>query len=106
MSIIERLKRFWIRKILRKVYDPIEIIENHIPIDKMNRAEVLLTIDTLHSSFDEMQQDIKLIIYQMSETGAICDKCNNYNGVESICWKCSSSGITRSRQLCDWPWEI
>lgn len=105
MSLFTAIKRFWIRKILGRVYDTSEIFENLIPIENMNKAELKLTVSILYNTVYEIQQDIRQVVRYIGEAAIQCDKCSNYDGEYSVCYKCEGSGVVRNKQLFDWPWE-
>lgn len=99
------IKRFWVRKILGRIYDEDEIFNHSISISKMNKAELGLAIDMLYMNVLDNQQDIKTAISIMAESPNKCDKCLNYDGEYKLCFKCEGTGIVKNGQLCNWPWS-
>jgi len=95
------IKRFLIRKILRKVYDPKEV--SKIPFKDMNSAEMKIFMEIIYSEIIEIQNNITRLVNCVSEVPAICDKC--YGETETFCFKCENTGMVKNRNLCNWPWE-
>ena len=104
MKLLEKIKRFWIRSILRRVYDSDEIFENEIPFEKMNHKETALIIGMLYSEISNLQDDMMGITEYVSHIPTPCDKCSNYENPGLYCVKCDGSGIIENKRLCDWPW--
>ena len=103
MNLFERIKRFWIRKVLRRVYDPDEIFE--MPITYMNQAETIFFIESLYIELIEMRVDFTVITSYVSEALSPCDKCFDLEVSEAFCFKCEGTELVKNKQLCSWPWE-
>ncbi|MHA2280296.1 MAG: hypothetical protein ACXAC5_05555 [Promethearchaeota archaeon] len=95
------IKRFFVRKILRKACDPKEVFG--IPFKDMNAAEMKIFIETMYTEIVEMQGYIVKLKEYVSEAPAPCDKC--CNEAELYCFKCEGTGIVRNKNLCNWPWD-
>jgi hypothetical protein len=94
------IKRFLIRKIFRKVYDPEEILD--IPFKDMNTAEIKVFMKIMYTEITEVKNNIARLVNYMSEIPAPCDKCNEET---AVCFKCENTGIVKNKNLCGWPWE-
>lgn len=101
MNIIERIKRFWARRVLRKIYDPDGMLP--IPIEKLNTKELKLYVSGLNESIEEIKDDLSLLIDHVSDNPTQCDKCIGYTS-EEYCFKCDNTGIISNKQLFKWPW--
>jgi hypothetical protein len=95
------IKRFLVRKILRKVYDPEEIIR--IPFKDMNAAEMRVFVEAMYTKMIDMQGSIEKMRSYVAEIPAPCDKC--YDDVDMYCFKCEGTGLVRNKSLCSWPWD-
>lgn len=94
------LRRFWVRKILGKIYNKNELFDGSLSLEDMNSAERAVYIQhILYSAVN----DIDTIIKYLGEVSAPCDKCSLYH--DSFCFKCEGTKVVQFRNLCDWPWE-
>ena len=53
MSFFKRIKRFFIRKILRRIYDPEELLK--IPFSEMNSSEIRFFMEVLYTGMIEAE---------------------------------------------------
>ena len=104
--MLESIKKFWIRHILRKVYNAKEVVDGTIAFHDMNRAERKLYFDVLKEGLLGMQNTMQEIINYIAKIPTTCDKCDNYTDPgSSLCSKCENSGVIKNKHLCDWHWQ-
>lgn len=99
----EKIKKFWIRKVLRKVYS-LDDIEN-LEWTNMNMSEKNIIVENLYARVTELENNIEELVYYLSDVPTKCDKCFNYDhDSDEDCFKCENSGIIRKSQLMGWVW--
>lgn len=103
MSFFEKIKKFWVRKVLRRVYDPDKV--SSIPFDKMNLAEMKFIMELLYTGMNRTEEDLVKVIDYVSETPTPCDKCFGLEIPDEYCFKCEETGVVRNKHLCSWPWD-
>lgn len=59
------------------------------------------TIEDLISRIEELEEDMEILVNELGEMAAYCDKCDNDG---SNCFKCNGSGIVKRKQLFGWQW--
>ena len=60
-------------------------------------------IEELIAKLDELDQNNELLIKELGELAAYCDKCEG-NKLQ-YCMKCNGTGIVKKNRLMDWPWQ-
>ena len=103
MSFFKRIKRFFIRKILRRIYDPEELLK--IPFSEMNSSEIRFFMEVLYTGMIEAEGNLIKAVSYISEVPTHCDKCPDSIDLDYYCFKCEGTGIIKNKHLCDWPWE-
>ena len=89
MQIIEKLKNIFKKK-------------TGIWIGTSDRQKEEL-VNELIDSLSNLEHDVKLLINQVGNISAYCDKCDGTK--LGFCLKCSNTGIVQKNRLKDWPWQ-
>ena len=101
-NIKAKFNRFWTRKVLRKIHDYADM--ETLDWADMNGSEQNAMMENLYIRVTELEHSVSELVSCVSKIPAQCDKCSNYDGLYSECFKCESSGVITKSQAIGWPW--